>query len=146
MANPYSNERKLIEHIRQNVTGIKECASVTKLSGYQMGQVPTDSIYVQYAGGRIEDIKGDENLQKEKQLWKLVLAVENLEDPQDEFNTAAFHAGQLLEQLQPLLVGWRPQNGFDPFMYRGLDEPYYEPGYAEFPALFETGYLITGNN
>lgn len=139
--------RPTVEYLRLSMTGMHEISTSKKLAGYLAKPVPVDSVYMIKGDTRIVDIDGDENLQREFQQWVFVITAKHLDDPDtDEFDCAEEIADAHLDQLQRLLVGWRPAKGFDGFLYRGMREPYYESGYAEFPALFETGRLITGDN
>ena len=150
MSNVFAAERPLIEQIRTLVPGLADVGSVSKLAGYQPDQIPTPAVYVmpgesQVPGGA--DDPEDGAVQIDRQTWEVVVVVAHQQDVlTDDTDTTAKRAGEILFQVMQALVGWRPAQGFLPFAYRGRPAPDYSPGYAEFPALFQTGLVITGNN
>lgn len=148
MAESMGAVRPIVEHIRANATGITEVSTSKTLAGYKTNQdVPLGSVYVFPGASKVRDHEGDDNLQTEVEIYKTAICVSHLDDPDEsEWWTADEQAGVILRQLQTLLVGWRPAPGYHSIKYVGREEPFYdEYGYAEFPALWETGFLITGN-
>lgn len=139
MSNVFAVEPLLIARLQANVPGLEEVASVSKLAGYRADQIPLPSIYVLPDVAEVEGDPYDGAAQIEQQTWQVIVCVSHLDTA-----SAAQIAGPLLYQAIQSLVGWRPASGFLPFAYRGRLEPYYEPGYAEFPALVSTGLVITG--
>lgn len=141
--------RLFVEHLRANTTGLSEVSTVKKLAGYKStSNVPLDSVYVFPGESDVVDHEGDENIQSEIEIYKTVICVAHIDDPSEsEFDTADEKAGVILRQLQPILIGWRPAAGYKAVKYVGREEPYYDSdnGYAEFPALWKTGFLMTGN-
>ncbi|MCB1723205.1 MAG: hypothetical protein KDJ39_05875 [Gammaproteobacteria bacterium] len=140
--------RLIVEHIRMNAIGLTEVSTSKRLAGYRSTQdVPLNSVYVFPGSSEILDHDGDDNIQSEFEIYKTIICVSHLNDPDDsDWDTADEKAGVILRQLQPMLVGWKPADGYKPMKYAGREEPYFDDnGYAEFPALWKTGFLITGN-
>jgi hypothetical protein len=145
MSNIFAAEPLIIARIAANVTGLEDVGSVSKLAGYRPDQIPLPSVYVIPGPAEVEGDPNDGGVQIEYQTWQVVVCVGHIEDTAtDDSATTAKAAGEILFQVMRALVGWRPASGFMPMAYRGREEPYYEPGYAEFPALFQTGLVITG--
>lgn len=145
MSNVFAVEQPLITRLQDNIPALVEVGSVSKLAGYQSGQIPLPAAYVMPDKSEVTGDPHDGAFQVENQLWQVVLCVSFLDDLGDETHTATKIAGELLYQVTQSLIGWRPAQGYMPMAYRGRPEPYLENGYAEFPALFETGLVLTGS-
>lgn len=81
------------------------------------------------------------SVQAESQGWAVVICVAHYRDPTG-LTTTAYTAGAYIAQVIQALIGWAPGDGFMPFVLSGRSAPYYEPGYAEFPVLFETVQVL----
>lgn len=146
MSNVFAVEPLLIARIEANVAGLEDVGSVSKLAGFRPDQIPLPSVYVLPAESpEPEDDPNDGGFQIERQRWEIVICVGHTEDvATDDADTTTSRAGVILFDVIQALVGWRPVAGYLAFSYKGRPAPYFEPGYAEFPALFETGLVITG--
>jgi hypothetical protein len=145
MSNIFAAEPLIIARIAANVSGLEEVGSVSKLAGYRPDQIPLRSVYVMPGPSEVQGDPDDGASQVVYPTWRVVVCVEHIEDTvTDDSDTTTREAGEILYQVIRSLVGWRPAPGLLPMAYRGLEEPHYEPGYAEFPALFSTGLVITG--
>lgn len=144
MNSVYEAEQLIIARIREKVPGLAEVGTVSRYLSY--GEViPTPSAWVRPGQADAIGDPNDGDIQQENQTWQIAICVTHVDDvAQDDYLTSTKTAGELLYLLMQALVGWRPAAGFKSFAYRGRMDPYFEPGYAEFPALFETGFLITG--
>lgn len=141
-------EQPTIQRIKDLVLipqGLKRVGTVSSLAGVQDLGPYLPGVFIMPDRSEVGEL-GDSATQAEKQLWQVVVCVAHSEDIDDEgIDTTAQRAGAILRATAEALIGWRPAKGYFKFAYRGRPEPYYEPGYGEFPALFETGFLITGS-
>lgn len=146
MSNIFAIEPQLIQRISDAAPALKDVGSVSKLAGFLPDDIPLDSVYVVPGQGPGDDAgdPGEGGVQIVKENWLVIACVSHFNDVEtDDTNTTAQRAGDIFNLILPAIVGWRPA-GYLPFAYRGWIEPYYDTGYAEFPALFETGFVITG--
>lgn len=142
MSNVFAAEESLINRIKDNMAQLSKVGSASSLAGYQ--EIPTDSAFILPGGMQVIDGKDDE-YQIEMQYWTVLICVAHQEDVlTNDYDTTAKRAGELLYQVQELLIGWKPLNNYRPMKLVNRPEPDYLPGYAEFPALFETGLVLAG--
>ncbi|RLJ20801.1 hypothetical protein DJ031_04635 [bacterium endosymbiont of Escarpia laminata] len=145
ITNLFAAEQPIIQRITDNVTGLTKVGSVSALAGFQELGLMLPGVFVMPADSVITGDPHDGGFQKESQFWLVSVLVEHQEDALGpDIDTTVKKAGEILAQTIRALVGWAPATGLQPFAYRGRPDPNYEPGYGEFPALFETGFIITG--
>ena len=148
--NPFIIETALIAHISSE---IPEFAGVGSFARYQnwlseSDVPPLPCAVVMPVDSEVTD--DGKEFQIETQAWAVSVFVGHSPAPNDE-DTTAVRAGTLIAKLNGALVGWRPTyqgsrlQGFKPMRYAGREVPVYAPGYGEFPVIFETGLVLTGN-
>lgn len=143
MSNFFGIEQALIERIREQVPGLADVGSVSKLAGY--ADVPSPAVYVMPDDAEVEGGPNDGAVQVIRQRWQVVVTVAHMQDVlTEDYDTTAKRAGEILYQVCQALIGWRPASGWERFALRAMLPPQYDPGYGDFPALFETGFVITG--
>jgi len=150
--NPFVVETALIEHLLAEIAGIQDVGSFAKYQAQVAGRKhpPLPSIYVMPDEAEITD-PGCEGYQVETQYWIVSVLVDHSPDPSD-VDTTANKAGVIVADVMSALIGWRPTlggsrlDGFKPMVYVGRGAPIYAPGFGEFPVLFSTGLVLTGNN
>ena len=149
--NPFIIETALIAHLSAE---IPELAGVGSFAKYQswlsVSDVPPLPCAVVMPDDSEVTDDGPEAFQVENQLWMISIFVGHSPDEND-VDTTAIRAGALMAKINGALVGWRPEyqgsrlEGFKPMRYAGRAVPIYAPGFGEFPVLFETGLVLTGN-
>ncbi len=146
--NVFVIEPEIIERIKAQMPGVfGMVGSISTYAGYDEIK---DKLPALLVAPDSADALGDPNdgvFQTENQRWQLVLMLEHTQnDVPSDADTVTQAAGVLIYQIMQALVGWRPPTkGYKALAYRGRGEPYYEPGYGEFPLFFETGLIITGS-
>lgn len=148
--NPFIVETALIEHLLAEIAGIQDVGSFAKYQSQVAGQdyPPLPSIYVMPDESDVTD-NGD-GFQVENQLWIVSVLVDHSPDSSD-IDTTANKAGVIMADVMSALIGWRPSlggstiQGFKEMRYAGRGAPIYAPGFGEFPVLFTTGLVLTGN-
>ncbi|MCU7845296.1 MAG: hypothetical protein KZQ93_15815 [Candidatus Thiodiazotropha sp. (ex Monitilora ramsayi)] len=136
-------ERLLTPFGLKIVESADEVAGATDLGPYIPG------VFLMAAWSEVVDDPNGGDFQIEKEYWQtsVLVAYQQIKDqaePKQIVDTAAQRASAILKATAGALVGWRPAKGYLTFAYRGRPDPIYQPGYGEFPALFETGLIITG--
>lgn len=144
MSNVFAAEQPIIDRIKAQVPTL--AASVFSLSQLEAFESvpPVPAVVVRPMGSRVESAPADGAFQTEVQVWELALLVGHQQTDATVAQTTTQQGGALIFELLRALVGWRPAAGYMPMAYAGRAEPYYEPGYAEYPLSFETGLVITG--
>lgn len=148
--NPFIIESALIAHLSAE---IPEFAGVGSFAKYQSWVAVSDipplpSAVVMPDESEVTD--DGQGFQVESQLWLISIFVGHSPDEND-VDTTAIRAGELMAKVNTALVNWRPEyqgsrlQGFKPMQYAGRGVPVYAPGVGEFPVLFETGLVLTGN-
>jgi|GEM_PF-4940626 len=148
MNNFLAPEIPTIQRLQQEVSELKRVCSASAWSAYQdIGPMLPAAIVRQVPRAQAGDSDpGDAAAQWVRQYWEVCVAVPHQEDViGGDFETSAKQAGELLYKIARALIGWRPAEGWQKFAFYDQDGAYYEPGYGEFPALFQTGFLITGS-
>lgn len=143
MSNVFAAEQPIIDRITAQVTSLSFVGSISQLADFE-SIPPVPAVLVRPMGSSVGDAPNDGGFQIETQTWEIVLMVGHQQGTTSATETTVKQAGALIFQIAQALVGWRPATGYQSMAYRGQGEPYYEPGYAEFPLLFETGLVITG--
>lgn len=82
-------------------------------------------------------------LQEDTQQWRVTVGTQHSKDAAD-VNTSALAAGAIILPVLQTLVGWQPSADYKPLVLIERGQPYYEPGYAEFPFEFETRFSLRG--
>ena len=149
--NPMIIETALIEHLSAQIAELQDVGSFAKYQAQVDGQdyPPLPSIYVLPDESDVTD--GEHGYQIEEQMWIISIMVDHSPDSADE-DTTAIKAGAIMAKVASALVGWRPElagsrlQGFKPMKYVGKGTPIYAPGFGEFPVLYSTGLVLTGNN
>jgi len=143
MSNVYACVPPIINRLMAEVPGLVFVGSFSELADFETIP-PVPSIIVDPLGSVAPDDPHDGAFQMETQSWELILMVENLQTDGTVVKTTLDVAGELIHQIKQALVGWRPAPGYQTMAYRKQPRPHLEPGYGEFPIVFETGLIITG--
>lgn len=148
--NPYIIETALIMRISGSLASLQEVGSFGKYQARvaDSDRPPLPAVYVMPDESNISD--DGQGFDVENQLWVVSVLVEHSPDTSDT-DTTAIRAGEVMRELFDALIGWRPTlngstlKGFKPMKFAGRATPIYAPGFGEFPVLFETGLVLTGN-
>lgn len=149
--NPFVIETALIEHLTMQIPDLLDVGSFAKYEAQVAGQdyPPLPSVYIMPDESEVSD-NGDD-FQVETQAWIISILVDHSPDILD-VDTTATKAGVIMADVMSALIGWRPSlggstlQGFKTMRYAGRGTPIYAPGFGEFPVLFTTGLVLTGNN
>lgn len=141
--NIYEPEELLINRISGLSLGLKSVGSVSHFAGYS--ETPTPSVYVMPSEFKTNDQIDDGAVQVVKQYWIVAAIVAHSADDHAAvvFDSTAKKAGTILASIAKSINGWRPATGWLPFRFIECPEPIYDVGYGDFPALFETGFILT---
>jgi len=142
MSNLFACGPALITRIAAQVPTLAHVSDVSGLEPFENGP-PLPAVVIMPDSAEAQGNPDDGDIQRESQRWQLVLMVDHHQSDAGDMSTVE-QAGELLHQLLTGLIGWRPESGYSACRYAGRAEPYYEPGYAEFPVYIETGLLIAG--
>lgn len=142
LSNLLAAEPLIIARLKAKTTGLATIASASVLAGAQDIAPYCPAAFVLPGRGNPGSTAGAVRA-VEEQEWQIVVVVRNVRDPND-VNTTATIAGPFLLQIVQALIGWRPSADHRAMTYAGRGEPYYEPGYGEFPLFFTTGVPLQG--
>ncbi|MGB5583693.1 MAG: hypothetical protein WBO93_08875 [Gammaproteobacteria bacterium] len=138
----FAAEQPIIDRIQAQVTSLAFVGSISALEVFETVP-PLPSVIVRPLGSAAEDDPHDGAFQIETQTWEITLLVGHEQGDTTDTTTVS-QAGTLIYSIMQALVGFRPATGYMAMSYRGRSDPYYEPGYGEFPILFDTGLVIQG--
>lgn len=130
------NRIKALSIAGLNVYSASYIAGVTNINGL------CPFVLVEPADSDISD-GAEGRLQEDTQQWQVVVCTTHVKDASDVV-TSAQKAGAIILPIMKTLVGWQPSADFKPMVLLGRRQPYYEPGYAEFPFVFETRFNLQG--
>lgn len=137
-------EEHMITKIKLDVPELLEVGSISDFHT-RLDEIPSPSLYIQPEEDKGSRDISDGAVQVIRQYWILAAVVAH--DPDDfsgpEFISTTKSAGQVLAKVSQSLVGWKPAEGWLPFRFVERMQPIYDGGYGDFPALFETGFVLT---
>ena len=95
----------------------------------------TPGVFVFAGSGEVNTDAVKHTVTADKQRWQISVFVKNHVGTD---TSSAFRAGEILAAVFDAMLGWAPTEYHKPLKLTGRADPYYEPGYAEFPVFFET--------
>ena len=143
MTDVFAAEAAIVARLRAQVPDLAHVLTVNELAGFnEIGDLLPAAV-VMPMGATVTEPPHDGRVQIETQTWQVVLMVGHSQDETGQ-DTTILRAGALVYAMSVALIGWRPAAGYSTLAYSGRPDPYYEPGYAEFPIEFETVLTFVG--
>lgn len=136
----------MIERLRGQITDADVLVtSGSYISGATNINMILPAVCVIPGGASMGDNKpGDGRVQKDTVTYWVVIILpfigddKNADHPEDS-------AEQYIHEVKQALIGWRPEDGYQPFAYSGEPEPEYDAGgFVKFAVTFESGRLTVG--
>lgn len=149
MDNLFAAEPLIIERLIAQVPELETVGSYTLLATAQDLTPYCPAAFVGPGPGEVLDDTPKGLDPVESQGYTVLICVAHIRDPED-LATTATAAGALAAKVIIALSGWAPGEGRPGVPYKsglrylGHDEPYYEPGWAEFPLNFRARAILRG--
>lgn len=149
MDNLFAAEALIIERLIAQVPELTTVGSFTLLAGAQDLTPYCPAAFVGPGSGEVLDDTPSGLDPIEGQTYTVLVCVSHIRDPDDVATTATV-AGALAAKVIQSLSGWAPGAGSPGVPYKaalrytGHDDPYYEPGWAEFPLNFRARAVLRG--
>lgn len=127
---------EIVERLKAEVPELMEVYTSAQLGDAEEGSQVTPCCHVLYGGDNILDTTAGRGTNIVKQVWVIVLAVQN-SSAQLDVSMLQSEASLLITKILSVLQGWQPPSSARPLQRINAEKPQYRPTFAYYPFAFE---------
>lgn len=138
--NLFSAEQPIIDRLADKLLDIQDITvgSASKVAGAYDPAEFAPGVFVFAGSGAVKTDALKHTVTADNQRWQISVFVAHHAGAS---SSSATRAGEILARVFDCLLGWRPTDNHSALKLVGRADPFYEPGFVEFPVFFETNLV-----